>query len=122
MLLTASGTNKSLVWNGSGDWDLKTSPSWNTSDIFYNADDVTFDSTSSGTVSIDSEVRPASVTVNSSTNYTFTGYGKITGNVGLTKTGTGTLYLSTSVASDYTGNTVLQNGMTVFARPRPTRA
>ena len=113
VLLTASGTNKSLVWNGSGSWDLKSSPSWNTNDVFYNADDVLFDdSSSNSSVSIDSVVRPASVTVNKATNFSLTGSGKITGEVGLTKAGTGTLSLYT--ANDYSGDTVIQNGTVVF--------
>jgi fibronectin-binding autotransporter adhesin len=113
VLLTASGTNKSLIWNGSGPWDLKSSPSWNTSDVFYNADDVLFDDTSStSTVSIDAAVRPASVTINKSTTFSLAGSGKITGEVGLTKTGTGTMYLYT--ANDYSGDTVIQNGTVVF--------
>ncbi|MGA2060520.1 MAG: autotransporter-associated beta strand repeat-containing protein [Thermoguttaceae bacterium] len=125
ILLTASGANKSLVWNlnnpgMTGSWDLKSSPSWNTSDVFYNADDVTFNSTISDNiysaigVSIDVAVRPASVTVDSSAYYSFTGAGKITGNVGLTKRGTGLLYLST--ANDYTGDTVIENGTVVFSK------
>jgi autotransporter-associated beta strand protein len=116
VLLTASGTNKSLVWNGSGSsWNLsKSGTSWNTSDVFYNADSVTFnDTASSGTVSIDAAVRPASVTVNNGTiTYTFSGTGKITGDVGLTKTGTGSLSLYN--ANDYTGETVIENGTLVF--------
>lgn len=125
VLLTASGANKSLVWYGYHPdpefpvlltWNLHSSTAWNTdTDVFYNADDVTFDDTAPNTtVSIDAVVRPASITVNNATKtYSFTGYGKISGNVGLTKMGTGTLYLSTSTANDYTGDTVLQNGTTV---------
>ena len=75
ILLTAdsSGSNMSLAWNGgSGNWDINTTPAWNTSDTFFNADDVTFGDTLGTTaVNIDTPVRPASITVNSSNNYTF---------------------------------------------------
>ena len=87
LILTASGSNKSLTWNGSaGTWDINSTVAWNTSDVFFNADDVTFGDTSGNTsVSINSAVMPASITVNSSNDYTFAASstipGKITGNV-----------------------------------------
>ena len=108
----------SLAWNGSaGTWDINTTAAWNTSDVFYNADDVTFGTTAgTTTVSILSAVMPASITVNSTNDYTFstttpTGgspLGKITGDVGLVKQGTGTLILN--LANDYTGVTNIQGG------------
>jgi autotransporter-associated beta strand protein len=110
ILLTAHGTNKSLAWNGlAGTWDINATAAWNTSDVFYNADDVTFGDTPGITsVSINSAVMPASVTVNSSNDYTFSGTGKITGDVGLVKQGSGTL--TVNLANDYTGLTNIQGG------------
>ena len=110
LILTAAGTNKSLAWNGLGSsWDINSTAAWNTSDVFFNADDVTFGDTTGVTgVSVTAAVRPASLTVNSANDYTFSGTGKITGDVGLVKQGTGTLTLS--LANDYTGQTNVQAG------------
>ena len=73
LILTAGGTNISLAWNGTaGNWDINTTAAWNTSDVFYNADDVTFgDTAGNTTVSISAAVMPASLTVNSANDYTF---------------------------------------------------
>ena len=118
ILLTAAGSNLSLAWNGGySNWDINTSPAWNTTDTFFNADDVTFcDNSGNTTVTIAASVRPASVTVNNNANdYTFVAGndpcgnpGKITGDVGLTKQGTGTLNLN--LANDYTGVTSILGG------------
>jgi autotransporter-associated beta strand protein len=110
LILTAGGTNKSLTWNGlASTWDINSTVAWNTSDAFFNADDVTFGDTAGVTgVGITSAVMPASLTVNSANDYTFSGTGKITGDVGLVKQGTGTLTLS--LANDYTGQTNVQAG------------
>ena len=118
ILLTAAGSNLSLAWNGGySNWDINTSAAWNTTDTFFNADDVTFsDNSGNTTVTIADSVRPASLTVNNNANdYTFvagtdpySNPGKITGDVGLTKQGTGTLILN--LANDYTGVTSILGG------------
>ena len=118
--LSVSGSNASLIWNSSssGDlWDVKTSTIWkngaNPADMYYNADDVTFDNTATNTtVILNSTVLPASVTFNSSANYTLTGTGKISGSTGLVKDGNGSLSISTS--NDYTGQTEVKNGVLHF--------
>ena len=118
ILLTAAGSNLSLAWNGGySNWDINASAAWNTTDTFFNADDVTFsDNSGNTTVTIADSVRPASLTVNNNANdYTFvagtdpySNPGKITGDVGLTKQGTGTLILN--LANDYTGVTSILGG------------
>ena len=122
--LGVSGSNASLIWNSStsGDiWDVinpaASAAVWkngaNLTDMFYNADDVRFDNTASNTtVNLNVTVRPASVTFDSSANYTLTGGGKISGLTGLVKDGTGILGVSTS--NDYTGLTEVKNGVLRF--------
>jgi autotransporter-associated beta strand protein len=121
--LGVMGSNASLIWNSStpGDiWDVKNSSAavWkngvNPADMYYNADDVTFDNTASNTtVNLNVTVLPASVTFNSSANYTLTGSGKISGITGLIKDGTGMLSVSTS--NDYSGQTEVKNGVLQFS-------
>ncbi len=114
IVLNASGSNFNLIWNGFATvWDLNSALSWNVSDTFYNGDDVTFnDTTGNTTVNINSEVRPASVTVDSTNDYTFssssTTAGRIRGDVGLLKKNSGTLIIN--LANDFTGQTTVQAG------------
>ncbi len=112
--LTVAGSSKTLTWNGNyTTWDLNSSPAWNTSDTFYNADAVIFGSASSGTITLDGELRPSSVTIlNDENSLSLDGAGKITGNVTLTKGGTGALHIF--AANDYSGNTIVTNGTLVF--------
>ncbi len=82
-------------------------------DIYYNADDVTFDNTASNkTVTLNTTVMPLSVTFNSPANYALTGTGKISGATGLVKDGTG--MLSVSTANDYSGQTEVKKGVLQF--------
>ncbi len=111
-----------MVWNGTATtdaWDTNTAnQKWlnsATPDSFYTSDDVTFDATAAATtVNIASGVLvyPASITVDGGNNYTFTGSGKISGSTGLVKKGAGTLTISTTI--DYTGETIVTNGVLKF--------
>ncbi len=117
--LKVSGSNASLIWTGTASpndaWDVKTTNNWlndSSADIFYQADAVTFNDTATNTtVTMNTTVRPLSVTVDAGKDYTFTGSGKISGATGLTKTGTGTLTISNSSGNDYTGDTAISNGV-----------
>jgi fibronectin-binding autotransporter adhesin len=104
-----------VVWRGTGGtWDVATSQNWLRSglpDIFVGGDAVTFDATGSAApaVTLATALPVASLTVNSATNYSFSGVGSITGTGGITKSGTGTLTINTT--NDYTGPTVINAGV-----------
>jgi autotransporter-associated beta strand protein len=111
--LIVSGATSNLIWSGDGAanlWNLQSAANWNAqTETFYNLDSVVFDDTSANQgVSLSGTLQPASVTVASTSNYTFSGSGKISGTGGLTNSGTGTLTILT--ANDYTGNTTVNGG------------
>lgn len=100
---------QSMVWN-------TTVKNWVQDDIAYaykDGVDVEFSNTGSGSVILEGNLAPASVLVDNGTNhdYTFTGDGKLTGGMQLTKEGNGTLTIGT--ANDYTGGTVINGGVVV---------
>jgi|GEM_PF-3451688 len=112
--LTVTGTYENITWlpTANANWDLA-STNWYSSvaDRFYDFDTVTFDDTgaATATVNIATALRPLGVTVNSSSNYTFTGSGKITGNTSLLKTGSGLLTIANS--NDFTGGVLINAGV-----------
>jgi autotransporter-associated beta strand protein len=71
-------------------------------------DNVVFGATGAGAVTVNTTVSPASMQVNSTASYTFSGSGNISGIGGLTKANSGTLTLSMS--NSYSGGTVLSAG------------
>jgi len=114
-LTVSGGPTAALTWSGDGlanVWDLHTITNWNShTEKFYDLDTVTFDDTgaTSPAVNLVGTLEPAgSVTVNSTSNYTFGGSGKISGSCGLTKDGIGTLTLFTT--NDFTGDTTINAG------------
>ena len=112
-----------LVWRGNAAaWEVATSSNWllaGTPDAFVTGDAVRFDATgaAAASVSLATEVFPASVTVDATTNYTFSGAGAIGGTGGLTKTNTGTLTVQTT--NTYTGPTTLNGGVLSVASVSP---
>jgi fibronectin-binding autotransporter adhesin len=114
--LLVSGTPASRVWSGgaAGTWDVGTSLSWdnNTARYFQN-DLVSFDdSTASNTVTLNPTLYPSSVTVSAASNYLFLGAGKISGGVGINKSGPGSLTVSN--ANDFTGPVNITGGTFVM--------
>ncbi|HEY1686737.1 MAG TPA: autotransporter-associated beta strand repeat-containing protein [Tepidisphaeraceae bacterium] len=117
--LVVSGNPANLSWVGganSNTWDLKTTSNFlnlgtSGSDIYYDLDAVTFDDSGNAAspVNIAGTLTPASVTVNSSQNYTFAGSGSLTGAMTLTKSGTGSLTILTT--NSYSGGTVINSGL-----------
>jgi len=117
--ITGSDTVK---WTGAvnGDWDIGTAANvggtnnWKlvtagSATNFINTDTITFDDTATGhNVNLTGTVLPAFTTIDASSNFTFSGPGKISGTTSLTKAGTGTLILATN--NDYTGGTVVTGG------------
>jgi len=116
-----------LHWaaSGSGTWDAantgntiwkdSTTPTALTT-YFVNGDTVQFDEkyiSANQAVTLNSTVSPTSMVVSNPTyNYTVSGSGTIGGIGSLTKTGAGSLTLSTS--NSYTGGTVISNGTVVM--------
>ncbi len=111
-----------LTWNnagGSGDgvtWDT-TSQNWNNNGsaaIYSDGSNVIFNDSNNGNyvVTLNTNVRPGSVVINSSGNYTINGSGGIAGTGSLTKSGTGTATLST--ANTYTGGTIVTGGTLII--------
>ena len=78
---------------------------------FYDADAVTFDDSGaySNVVTLAGELRPASLVVDSSSNYTFQGTGGILGAASLTKSGAGTLTMLNT--NNYSGVTRVNEGV-----------
>ncbi|GAA5125814.1 autotransporter-associated beta strand repeat-containing protein [Luteolibacter yonseiensis] len=105
----------SVVWRGSGGaWDLAGSANWlaeGEPDVFVSGDHVTFNGSGSASpiATLTGALPVGSLTVNSASDYTLTGSGSISGSGGLTKSGTGTLTIST--VNDYTGPTLLNGGV-----------
>jgi autotransporter-associated beta strand protein len=111
---------ESVLWTGasSSAWDINTTANWklesdSSTSKFYNDDVITFDDTATtGTVTLAADVAPASVLfINDSLDYTVSGSGKISGPLGITKSGTGTLTFESSQA--YQGVTEIMNGTLV---------
>ena len=107
-LTTATWTGaQSMVWD-------TTAKNWTQDGITYaykDGVDVIFGDTGAGTVTLAGNLAPNSVLVDSSSNYTWSGDGSLTGDMTLTKSGTGSLTIST--ANTYTGGTILNAGTLV---------
>ena len=90
-----------LTWRGTGaNWDLAGSLNWLNVAApwpFTNGDYVTFNDSGSAqtNVNITEAVRPSTVTVNATTNYWFSGAGRLSGLAAITKSGSGTLTILT---------------------------
>ena len=127
-LLSRTALAVSLTWKGDGTnnyWNTSTSgpKNWlngSTASYFNSGDIATFDDGGSNAVPINltealtwaSGTTGGSVIVNSGKNYTFSGAGSLNGGannvVFLTKSGTGTLTITTT--NDYLGPTVINGG------------
>ncbi len=108
-----------VIWRGTGGaWELAASQNWlraGSPDVFVSGDAVTFDATgaASPTATLSTGLPTAGVTVNAATDYTFTGAGSLTGGGGLTKSGAGTLTVTTT--NDYAGPTTITGGVLAVA-------
>ena len=106
-----------LTWLGDGTgntWDLLTTTNWLNAgqpDYFVAYDRVRFDQTGAANplVNVAGILPVGAVTVDAATDYTLGGTGTISGSGGLTKTNTGTLFLTG--VNDFTGPTILGGGI-----------
>jgi autotransporter-associated beta strand protein len=114
--LVLTGSNGSVEWiggSGGNAWDVNTTVNWlngGSLSVFFNDDTVAFTDIGASfpLVNLVTPVIPGPITVNSSTDYTFRGIGKITGTATLTKSGPNTLNVLTT--NDYSGTTVINSG------------
>ena len=115
IVVTAAGGSANLVWNGDGAnnfWDYNTSSNFLNGvalSVFNTNDIVTFnDASTNQTVNLVGALIPQTVTVNSSSNYVFSGAGKLTSTASLTVTNTGTLTMLTT--NDFSGSVNINGG------------
>ena len=112
-LVNAGGTPASLTWSGSTNtlWNIA-NVNWNgNTEKFYQMDAVTFNDAGVGTnVSVSGALAPQSITVNASTNYYFTNSGRLSGTGGITKSGTGILFIGNTGGNDFYGPVQLNAG------------
>ncbi len=116
-------SGRTLTWKGgttaaANTWDAGTTASFLASSnatAYGTGDAVIFDSSGANTTSITltGSLESNSVTVNATKDYIFTGTGDLTGQAGLTKSGTAKLTLSS--ANSYSGQTVINAGTLTFA-------
>ncbi len=115
-----SDHHATLTWSGATDstWNVKGAANWTGGPVdnqFYQADAVIFTDAAPDdklTVTLGDTANPAlypaSVTVNSTKNFTFSGSGWISGGTGIDKSGTGTLTLGGG--NDFTGMVNITEG------------
>ena len=122
VVLIFKPTGQNLVWQGgitgtaTNNWDINVSSNWLSSLVvtnYRNYDNVTFDNSSTNqtvVLAAGTTLFPTAITVNSDSNYVFSGSGKLSGTTSLTKAGTGTLTLTNTTANDFSGATTVSNG------------
>ena len=118
LVVGSGGTQIPKLWaggSGGNAWDVETTANWvynvggSPAVAFTNTEAVAFaDGTSNLTVNLVTTVTPASVAVNSASNYVFQGAGGIAGTGGVTKSGSGTLTLSN--ANSFSGGITVNAG------------
>ena len=117
-----TSTGGGIVWTGTSPinpnlWDITTSTNWTIlgAPTAYlqpvtPGDAVTFNDSGSSSVTLNTTVSPANVTIsNAFSSYTFSGSGHIAGTTSLLKQGAGSVALNLA-ASTYTGNTTVSAG------------
>lgn len=108
-----------VVWTGSqdGTWDIAETENFsidNEPTGFVAGDHVVFDDNAQHkSITLNEEVLPASITVNTTDTYTFGGEGAITGNTVFTKEGSGKVIMRGS--NSYTGGNHLKGGTTTIS-------
>ncbi|HSU54986.1 MAG TPA: hypothetical protein VLT36_13085, partial [Candidatus Dormibacteraeota bacterium] len=117
LILTGGPLTFPLVWDGSAgsSWDT-TTLNWKTNGVLtrysQNYPVVRFDDsrTGSSTANLTTTLTPGSLMVSNSSDYTFTGSGKLSGSMSLTKLGSAALLLTESGGDDFTGGLNVDEG------------
>ena len=119
LIITNGSAARNLTWKGSPTnsiWDFAATTNWQnggaSSDVFYNADSVTFDDSgiSSNSLLLAGSLAPAALTMNSASNYTFSGSGNLTGPVNPVMSGSGTWTIANT--NNFKGGTLaIQSGI-----------
>lgn len=117
--VTALREPTDITWNGATDgiWDkantenfMLTNQVIQVMQFFVTGDDVRFnDNTQQFTVNLKGELEPKSVTIDNTKDYTFQGNGLLTGNLSLTKQGSGMLTMKND--NTFTGPVLISGGM-----------
>jgi fibronectin-binding autotransporter adhesin len=130
---TAMTGPQSLTWNNTGGaapndgqtWDINNNHNWNNgtaTTVYTDGSIVTFNDNNGGpnsyNVTLNTTVKPASVTVTSSLTYSIGGTGTIGGTGSLTQSGSGVLILSTP--NTYSGGTSVTAGTLIIERTSAT--
>jgi autotransporter-associated beta strand protein len=122
--LVVTGVADQLAWNNAannGQWDVQSSFNWSnltthTEDQFFTSDEAIFDDSilnsahpsTAITISDGVVVIPSVLTNNSTTNYSISGNGKISGGASIIKAGPSTLSIATM--NDFGGPTTIKGG------------
>ena len=121
LTLSAPPSQADIVWNGTnsnfgvnGDWDSFSS-NWRTNgtEAVYTDDLIVgFDDTAvSNAVNLSATVSPGGILItNDAVDFTFSGFGTISGAGGLFKFGTGTAVIANSGLNDFSGATIVEGG------------
>ncbi|MFO1530308.1 MAG: autotransporter-associated beta strand repeat-containing protein [Kiritimatiellia bacterium] len=103
---------KALIWVGSpATWDIASTAGFRdgaSASVFQPGDQVTFDQTGAGGVTLAGVLAPSSMVVDAAKDYDFGGAGSLGGAMSLTKSGVGKLTLNT--ANSFTGGTTVTGG------------
>jgi autotransporter-associated beta strand protein len=117
LFFTPSAQSYQAVWRGddlANNWNTLGDYNWADGVSllyqFHTGEPVTFNDSGSTNpaVNLIGALQPASVFVDATKNYTFSGSGSLAGSMGLNKTNTGSLTINTT--NTYTGNTTVSNG------------
>lgn len=117
LILQVSGTAAALTWAGDGidnAWQVGGVENWTNGgspSAFLLPDAVLFDDSGDNAVAVvvAEDVAPSGLIVDASKDFTFSGSGRIIGNTGLVKDGTGTLVVEND--NTFTGGTTVNGGI-----------
>lgn len=112
-IITLSVGSENRTWTGENGtlWDINSSQNWQEGDkLFYQLDAVTFNDTGAGDVAVTGVLLPASITIDSSSDYNFTAEAGsyIAGTTTLIKSGTGTATIGGS--NTFSGGITIAGG------------